>query len=503
MPINKSLHFRRTYRQLACRAGLLLTGLLLMMSIQAEVLDAPADNEDELAVLLVALSADLDIAGIDILHNLNDRSLARKRPDRPRLGRLADLQLGDLPSSEELLMLESSYRAGELVGLALLDDGVSTDELYASWLRAPEHRRLFITFASDDADSARAVAAAARASGMRVREFLDGAAAGGDEPRAATLIGRFYATTGQRLSLDSSAARDFDGELPDLAWLGERVRRNSDSIFRNPDNRDDRSLARSEPAVFEKESLGDEFSESTIREIIVPGGVALGETAALDLAVSSMEFDSGRLLLVSDSGEKWQVPEIELPLLKALFDFAERSRALGSDAIVDIDADSRVRISAALRDTEVGYHLMHADTVPFTYVDYLPVTKSVVIDNHIAWFPRRGAEDQLSYATEFEVRFLSADNLRLAQTRAALAFDYEHDSEEVQFERSWGRDANRLRENLDYSGLGKDVMVIAQYAGWIGLFRRLAEDDVRFLDGRYEFMKLNKTGRPTPIRYQP
>ena len=43
---------------------------------------------------------------------------------------------------------------------------------------------------------------------------------------------------------------------------------------------------------------------------------------------------------------------------------------------------------------------------------------------------------------------------------------------------------------------------VAHYAGWVGLFRKIKEDQVPFLTGRYEFMKLDKTGQETPSRYQ-
>ena len=58
-----------------------------------------------------------------------------------------------------------------------------------------------------------------------------------------------------------------------------------------------------------------------------------------------------------------------------------------------------------------------------------------------------------------------------------------------------------MHEKLDYSGLGESMLEVANYAGWVGLFRRLSEDEVRFLRGRYEFMKIDKAGQKTPIRY--
>ncbi|MBT5719071.1 MAG: hypothetical protein HOI69_05955 [Gammaproteobacteria bacterium] len=42
---------------------------------------------------------------------------------------------------------------------------------------------------------------------------------------------------------------------------------------------------------------------------------------------------------------------------------------------------------------------------------------------------------------------------------------------------------------------------VAAYAGWAALFRRLQEDEVSFLRGRYDFMKIDKLGEKTPMRY--
>ena len=478
-----------------------------VLGVLAERDEASAKNVSGSEQLLLLLAPLLNSAGIDVLSNLNNRSLARGRVDRPRLGELADLKRSAFPETDELLALEQGFVNTQLSGIALLgpvaDNAVtqydSSAGFLSAWLSANDAQRFFVTIASADANHGRAIAAAAEQAGLRVL-IPDVATVQSPDD---TLIGRFFATSRHRLSLDSEAARDYDGALPDLAWLGARLRRNSESIFRDRRAQDNNRVVRSEPAVFTKESLGDEFSESTIREIVVPGGVALGETAALNESVSSVEFVAGEIRLLGPEQEVLHLPDIEAGLAKSLYDFAQRSLSLGSDSIVDIDADGRVRISAALRDTEAGYELMHADTVPFNYVSNLPVTKSVVIDNLVAWYRNSSESSTLSFTTEFEVRFLSADNLRLAQTRAALAYEYEQGDDEIEFLRSWGRDANRLRENLDYAGLGKEVAIIAKYAGWVGLWRRLLEDDTRFINGRYEFMKVDKTGRVTPSRYNP
>ena len=140
--------------------------------------------------------------------------------------------------------------------------------------------------------------------------------------------------------------------------------------------------------------------------------------------LAELQFDRGELILIEEDGDAHELPEIDLADVKALFDFVNRSRAIGSDAIVDIDARGRVRISSALRDTEAGYKIMHADTQPFEFVPNLPVTKSVIIDTAVEW--QRGEMGKtLQFEVDYEVRFLSADNMRIAQTRAALAYVYD------------------------------------------------------------------------------
>ena len=191
---------------------------------------------------------------------------------------------------------------------------------------------------------------------------------------------------------------------------------------------------------------------------------------------------------------------MESKTLKALFDFNVRADSIHSDSIVDIDAEGRVRISSALRDTDAGYEIMHADTQPFEYVSNLSVSKSVMIDIGVDWFVAQ-ANRSLEFETDYEIRFLSANNVRIAQTRLALAYEYESVSGATTYQDSWGPYINRLSDSLDYSSLGSSMAPVANYAGWIGLFRKLQEEDVPFMRGRYEFMKIDKTGRATPARY--
>ncbi len=272
------------------------------------------------------------------------------------------------------------------------------------------------------------------------------------------------------------------------------------TIFVAAGNKGNGSLARTEPPVFLKETLGDEFNQATIEVIVVPGGVALGETAAIDMSVLELVYSERELRLIDEVHGLWSLPDITPVDLKALYDFVMRSDAIKSDAIVDIDADGRIRISSALRDTDAGFAIMHADTQPFEFVPNLPVTKSVVIDTAIDWH-KAAALNKLQFRTNLELRFLSADIMRIAQTRVALAYRYDSESRNISHLGGWGRDLRRLDEKLDYSGLGNSMEKIANYAAWVGLLRRLQENKIIFLRGRYEFMKIDKTGKDTPRRY--
>ena len=437
-----------------------------------------------------------DSLSIDVTANVNNRELGRRRPEQPRLGGFWDIPQGLMPSAQEINYWEDEFSVSQLAGIAVIPcDGcgseVSTANFLQRWLNSPDSQRIFISYCVEDLNSALGIIDAAHASGMLV-ELLS-------SDTSLALAGELYSTAGRRLIIDSAEARRLDSKVTEFVYLGQRSRRGSDSLFQKSDSSRGLGLARNEPAVFLKESLGDEYNQSTIEEIIVPGGVALGETAKLDIVPVSMRFANEQLTLVDDSGKSWKLPEQALAVSRALFDFVERSEVIQSDAIVDIDENRRVSISSAFRDTDVGYEIMQADTQPFEYISNLPVTKSVIIDTFVKWM--QGLDGEFYFTTEFEVRFLSADNMRIAQTRAALAYEYNSRDQETEYLRAWGREARRLSEKVDYAGLGNSVEKVAHYAGWAALFRKLKENNVPFLHGRYQFMKLTNEGRLTPARY--
>lgn len=465
--------------------------LAFPMLATADSLDEGVQDDAFLSALADALGA----YDIDVTSNLNSRDVVGQRIRRPRLGRFPDLPMDSLGSSEEIAHWEAAYAEGDVGGIAILTGDLAAsdqDNFIANWLHSSGEQRLFVTFYKDDLAVAQTLADVATAYGHGI-DFVFGA-----DPVSAA--GELYATAAQRLAIDSRAARRYRTDVTELDYLGERVRRRSNSLFVDDGNRGNGSLARREPSVFMKETLGDEYNQSTIEAIIVPGGVALGETASLDIDPVELVFDGEELMLVGADGVNWKLPEIGLADVKALFDFVARSQLIESDAIVDIDGDGRVRISSALRDTDAGFLIMHADTQPFEFVPNLPVTKSVVIDTSVDW--RQGAVDgPLQFAVDYEVRFLSADIMRIAQTRAALEYEYTSQEKSSIYSNSWGKYVGRLDEKLDYSGLGESMVEVANYAGWVGLLRRLHEDKVSFLRGRYAFMKIDKTGQKTPIRY--
>lgn len=474
-------------RLLACCAVIACASIA-----QADSLDSGVEQDAFLSQIGEALSA----YDIDVTSNLNSRDVVGQRIRRARLGRFPDLPINSLPFSEEIENWENAYSESEIGGIAIVasdsNSSVDSQTFYEAWMSVTSDARLFVSFYQGDKDAAQKIADVANAYGLQTEMYFGG--------NSLTSAGQRYATASQRLAIDSRDARRYRTEVTELSFLGERVRRRSNSLFKEGEFQSAGALARTEPAAFLKETLGDEFNQSTISEIVVPGGVALGESAKLDFVPVELLYNDGRLVLRSEEGGLHTLPAIKAVHAKSLFDFVARSEETESDAIVDIDADRRVRISSALRDTDVGLTILHADTQPFEYVSNLRVTKSVIIDTAVQW--RQGSLDEsLEFETEFEVRFLSADNMRIAQTRVALQYDFDSKSEFAEYSDSWGRDVGRLDENLDYAGLGQSMTEVAGFAGWVGLFRRLQQDEVLFLQGRYEFMKLDKAGSRTPTRY--
>ena len=476
--------------------SLLLPVLLLCMApamAPAGLLDQEQADPDG---WLWQIAASLDAYGIDVLTNLNHRDWVGARNFPPRLGGFPDLPDSLMPDSQEIENWEREYAAGMIGGLAVLastatgsDTSGAAENLWERWVVTYSTERIFISFALLEQEQAALIAQAVAAAGYRFRLFT------GAEP--VSTAARFYATAAQRLALDSRATRRLDSAVTELDYLGRKVRRSTNSLFGGAGR--DRRLARQEPAVFLKESLGGEFTESTVREIIVPGGVALGESATLPHPLRAMRFVNAELELIGMDGVVWQLPDIPVTRLKALFDFTLRSERIRSDAMVDIDGRGRVKISAALRNTDVGFQIMHADTLPFTYVGNLNVTKSVIVDTAVEWFPAEA--DRLHFVSELEVRFLSADNMRLAQTRVALQYEFASGKAAITHRDNWGRDIGKLPKQLDYAGLGHAITEVAEVAGWVALLRSTLDDQVGFLDGRYELMKIDKRGRATPGSY--
>lgn len=468
--------------------------LLMLGSTQFAIADA-LDEQASADPLLSTVAEALAAYGIDVTTNLNAREVVRVRIDQPRLGRFPDIPENLLPSSDEIQNWEVAYQAGEIGGLVILGANAvnatqTLDLSIEQWLDAPSSARLFVSFHADDLEAIKKIQQVTAAYSFESLLLMN--------PQSIATAGEFYATAAQRLALDSRTARRYDSKITEFEYLGERVRRDVNSLFAAEDNVGDARIARNEPAVFQKETLGDEFNQSTIREIVVPGGVALGESAQFKIRPAQLRYSADSFTLIDDTGKQWALPAMQPATLKALFDFVSRSQIIESDAIVDIDGDGRVRITDALRDTDAGFEIMDADTQPFSYVRNLAVTKSVIIDTAVNWF---GAGDTLQFETGFEVRFLSADSMRIAQTRVALEYEYDSQAAAVEYHDAWGREASRLHDNLDYAGLGNSVAMVANYAGWVGLFRTLVETEVPFLHGRYEFMKLDKSGRSTPARY--
>ncbi len=470
-----------------------VVAVLASTLLASAALPAVLDPESPVELPLQQLETALDAAGVDIAFNLNRRQVAGQSPRRPRIGALADLPPLSFPDSEQLLAWEEALARGEIGALAFLageQTMPSADEdFHRRWLDTPAPQRHLLSFASVDAMTAATVQALLQAEHATL--LLSGAAVA-QSPEAG---GRLFATAGRRWVVDSVAARDLDLTIPDFDLLGESLRRDSDSAI-DPDSRALRRIAANEPAVFLKESLGDEFEASTIPEIIVPGGIAFGENAVLHSENVALVFAEDRLWL-AQNGRRLPLPAEAPALLKAAFDLARRSERTGSDAIVDIDERGRVRISSELKDTDLGAAMVRLDLEPFNHVTRLDVLKSVIIDTSVAIEQR---QDELHFLTQYEVRFLQSDRLHIARTQAALVYRYDSSSQQATFEDSWGPEAFRLEGRTDFDALGSSTAEAGRFAAWIALFRKVHGNALDFSHGRYEFLKLDKAGRATPTR---
>ena len=473
--------------------------LLAMPLAHGAVLDIESSAEP----VLEQLNAALDSQGIDIAFNLNVPEVARGAPKRPRVGMLADIPALSMPLSPELMLWEEAYLASKIGAVAFLAErsaekvNENYDSFYEAWLNAPLEQRYLVSYVAADQELANQLEVVLSQTyqvfhvqpqnvfspilpvSVPVQEFG----------------GRLYATVGQRLVLDSTAARELQSNIPEFLYLGESLRRDSDSVL-NPERRDLRKIAAAEPAVFLKESLGDEFEASTIPEIIVPGGIALGENAVFS-QVKELVFSNGQLALVDDADIHRNLPKEALEIWKAAFDFSARSNAIGSDAIVDIDERGRVKISSALENTDLGFNMVHIDTEPFNYVTRLDVRKSVIVDSRVEFI---NSASSVEFNSEYEVRFLQSDRMRIARTQAAIVYRYRSENDITMHIDSWGPDAFKLEGRTDFDGLGASTHRVARYAAWVALFRAVHEQELEFSHGRYEFLKLEKAGRATPSR---
>ena len=489
----------------------MLSGLIQLSTAQTNSLDLDSPPNP----FLDKVSAAADAADLSVVRNLNHPLLVHGPMRQLRLGAVADVPAGKQIDSSELEAWEASYALGSIGAIALVtvqidnSDAISDSrtaeparELWANWLQADSSQRAFISFAAIDAGAAERLFQQlqknfpvwylpALSPALSIEEPIE---EDGDQQSMA----RFYATATHRWLIDSESARRYSGDIPEFNLLGMPTRGNSNSALGRPD-REQRRITASEPDVFRKVSLGNEFEASTIPEIIVPGGIAFGETAVFDVEVESLHFIDNRLFIEDRDGSRWSLPEEDIASLKAWLDFAVRAERIDSDAVVDIDERGRVKLSAALRDTDAGYAMLVADTQPFNYIRYLPADKSIVIDNAIAFY--EDANQSMQFHTDYEIRYLRADRQRLAQTRVALQYRYDEATGKSAYLDEWGTDMNRLRADSDYDVLGESTVDAARYAAWAALFRMVAELSLDFTDGRYEFMKTLKTGRATPARF--
>jgi hypothetical protein len=447
--------------------------------------DSPANELlDQLTPLLHAHS-------IDVARNLNAKaSKPRNKPRNPRLGMLADIPAGSQADSEELERWETSFRQQQIGAIAALPARVDSEDFNSDWFRASPIQRILVTYAASDQQSAQILALQLQKLNYTTRHLATTA-----PDTASAEAARYYATAGQRLALDSRQARKLGkNSALEMQLLGKKLYRRSNSVFA-ASGKSSRYYFAGEPDRFRKADLGDEHVAATIPEIIVSGGIALGERARFQSRPVALEFDAEhRFKVLFEDGTAWRFPAGDPLLQKVCFDFAVRSLHIESDAIIDIDERRRIKISRAFRNTNIGYELIGVDEQPFHYVKNLSAIKSVIIDTAVNI---TAVDKQAVFATEYEIRFINPDRRKLAETRAALVYAYESGHEVASFRESWGPRAFRLT-NVDYAALGEATRKAAVVAGWSALFREVEDSNIDFSRGRYEFLRIDKAGTPTP-----
>jgi hypothetical protein len=472
-----------------------LIAVLLALFLAAPATATLLDSGAPASTLLEQLAPLLEAKSVDVAYNLNAAGIKPKRKlRRPRLGMLADVPLGAQVSSAELEHWEASYRQQLLLAIVAIpaaELAPAEGQFLQRWFASPAGERIFVTLAAADLDSARVIATQLQALDYATRLF--------SEPPldpSFTQAGRFYVTAGQRLVLDSPAARQLETSALEVQLLGRAVRRKTDSVF-PPQGKASRYYASGEPERFRKADLGDEITAAVIPEIIVSGGIALGETASFQKPARALIFNSDHSFeLELIDGERWVFPERNPLQLKTCFDFALRSSQIASDAIIDIDEHGKIKISSAFRNTDIGYQLIRIDQQPFHFVRNLNVIKSVIIDTAVLVSAQQSTA---FFSTEYEVRFINPDRRKLAETRAALVYDYSSGTDMASYRESWGPRAFRIR-SLDQAGLGEQTRKVAKLAGWVALFRSVVAGELEFSRGRYEFLKVDKAGKSTPRR---
>lgn len=170
--------------------------------------------------LLDRLTAALDRFSVDTARNLSSQEAAHAQLQRPRLGRLATLPIPLGSGDGRSEVWEEQFRAGFVAGMAALQTKTSNptnSEFWAEWHATNPEKRVFISFTRADRNAAGLVAQALKSEGYVVFTYLD---ASEERPWAQPDdVGRFYASAGQHLVIDSSNARGSPGVLVEFQEL--------------------------------------------------------------------------------------------------------------------------------------------------------------------------------------------------------------------------------------------------------------------------------------------
>jgi hypothetical protein len=208
-----------------------IKGLLLLILFPVslytgsrEILDLNARPHS----VLTPIAPDLDIIGIDVVQNSTSEVQAK---GRPILAPLLGFQIGGLSSYYSRWVRDLFEDKYSLLMAAENRNNPSTSSFKSVWDNADKDKRIFISFASEDVESAQQIKNILEGKGYTVFIYLD---RHGSSTLNAEEIGYYLRTTGNGLVIDTKIARTKEGVLAEtIAYNRYKLPRDSSLIEEN------------------------------------------------------------------------------------------------------------------------------------------------------------------------------------------------------------------------------------------------------------------------------